>query len=320
MRWTAVFIVAVVLVSLAGEAAFPQAFDERAIRPGEGIGPLRLGMTMDQAAGLLGRRPDGESVEGALRVYRWNLEGGSHTGLSSVPVLSISVGADGTAEAVSTSSTAFNTPGGSGVGLSLAAFKQELGSAYRGYKDGAGNRYLRFDTAGLAVAYEIRGPGLTTVRSLTVFRPATAMPGPAPAILPGVGVGPVRLGMSAGEAIRAMGRPPQDRRPGRLVWVLEDKDPFGHDAWLSVLFDNRGAVDFIITDAVGHQTAQGNTPGTSIVELQAEFGGSFLSRALVIHGQTSFMGIWYDQHGIIGLYHPADPNKRIQLIAVYKRG
>jgi len=321
MRWTAVFVVlSVVLVSLAGKPAFPQAFDEKAVRPGEGIGPLRLGMTVDQVGALLGRPPDGESTEGSARVYRWNLDGGAHSGISSVPVLSITVGADGTAEAVSTTSTAFATPGGSGVGLSLRAFKEELGSTYRGYTDSAGARHLRFDTAGLDLTYDIRGAGLTTVRALNVFKPAAAMPGPAPSILPGVGIGPVRLGMSADEAIRAMGRPPHLRRPDVLIWVLDEKDTFGDNAWLWASLDNNGALGFIYTDALSYRTAQGNAPGIGILELQAEFGAAFLSRALVIPGQTAFMGIWYDPQGIVGLYHPADSNKRILLIAVYKRG
>ncbi|MBI3975565.1 MAG: hypothetical protein HY334_04155 [Armatimonadetes bacterium] len=117
MKWAAVLVVFLVL--LAGEPAFPQAFDEIAIRPGEGIGPFRLGMTVDQVGAVLGRRPDGEATDGNMKFYRWNLEGGAHTGISSVPVLTIGVGADGTAEALSTTSTAFATAGGSGVGLSL---------------------------------------------------------------------------------------------------------------------------------------------------------------------------------------------------------
>lgn len=321
MKWAAIgMTVLVSLVSLAGQPAFPQTFDEMAIRPGEGIGPVRLGMTLEQAAAVLGRAPDGESTDGSLKVYRWNLQGGGHNGLTAVPALSLSVAAGGSAEAVSTTSTAFTTPGGSAVGLSLTSFKEEFGAAYRGYKDGTGRRHLRFDTAGIAVTYDIRGPGQTTVHALTVFKPAAAMPGPAPMILAGVGVGPVRLGMSADDVVRAMGRGPQGRGNRVLVWVLEDKDPFGDRAWLSVFFDNRGVVDFIVTDAVVHATPQGNTPGTSMLDLQAEFGVAFRSQPFVIPGETSFMGIWYDQYGIIGLYHPADPNKRIQLIAVYKRG
>ncbi|MGH2452265.1 MAG: hypothetical protein ACRDF5_00655 [bacterium] len=320
MKWTAVVVVvSVFLVSVAGEPVFPQALTDLAIRPGEAIGPFRLGMTLDQAGGILGRGPDGEGTEGALRVYRWNLTGGSHTGSTAVPILSLGMGSNGTAEVVSTTSTAFTTPAGNSVGLSLNAFKQEFGAAFRGYKDGAGVRQLRFDTTGVAVSYDIRGPGQTTVRAFTVFKPASAMAEPGPVILPGAGVGPVRLGMSAEEAIRAVGRPPQQRRPGGLVWVLEDKDPFGERARLTVLFDNRGAVDIILTDATSHLTAQGSGPGISILELQAEFGAAFTSVPFVIPGQTSFLGIWYDQHGIVGLYHPADPNKRIVLLAVFKK-
>lgn len=320
MRGTAVFaVVLLLLMSLGGQPAFSQAFDEKGVRPGDSIGPLRLGMTVDQVGALLGRRPDGESTDGSLRTYRWNLDGGVHSGMSSVPVLSISVGADGTAEAISTTSTAFATPGGSGVGMSLKGFKDEFGAAYRGYKDSTGGRHLRFDTVGVDLTYDIRGAGLTTVRSLTVFKAVAAMPGPAPTILPGVGIGPIRLGMSADEATRAMGRSPQVRR-NLLIWVLDEKNPFGENAWLWASLDDRGAVWFIYTDALAYQTAQGNAPGISILELQAEFGASFLSRPLVIPGQTAFMGIWYDSQGVAGLYHPADSNKRILLIAVYKRG
>ncbi len=321
MRWTAVFVVlSVILVPLTGQPAFSQAFDEKAVRPGEAIGPLRLGMTVDQVGALLGRRPDGESTEGSLRVYRWNLDGSAHSGASAVPVLSFTIGADGTAEAVSTSSSAFATPGGSGVGMSLKAFKEELGPAYRGYKDGAGVRHLRFDTVGVDLAYDIRGAGLTTVRSISVFKPAAAMPAPGPTILPGVGIGPLRLGMSADEAIRAVGRSPQARRGDMLIWVLDERDVFGNNAWLWAWLDNKGAVDFIYTDAVSHRTAQGNAPGTGILELQAEFGAAFLSRPLVIPGQTAFMGIWYEAQGVVGLYHPGDADKRILFIAVFKRG
>jgi hypothetical protein len=86
------------------------------------------------------------------------------------------------------------------------------------------------------------------------------------------------------------------------------------------VLDNNGALGFIYTDALSYHTAQGNAPGIGILELQAEFGAAFLSRPLIIPGQTAFMGIWYDPQGIVRLYHPADSNKRILLIAVYKRG
>jgi hypothetical protein len=122
--------------------------------------------------------------------------------------------------------------------------------------------------------------------------------------------------MSAVEAIRAMGRPPQLRRPDVLIWVLGEKDTSGDNAWLWASLDNNGALGFIYSDALSYHTAQ----GIGILELQAEFGAAFLSRPLVIPGQTAFMGIWYDPQGIVGLYHPADSNKRILLIAVYKRG
>ncbi|MGH2627110.1 MAG: hypothetical protein ACRDHY_10715, partial [Anaerolineales bacterium] len=194
------------------------------------------------------------------------------------------------ADGVSTSSSAFATPGGSGVGMSLKAFKDELGSAYRGYKDSTGVRHLRFDTVGVDLSYDIRGAGLTTVRSLSVFKPAAAMPAPAPTILPGVGIGPLRLGMSAEEAIRAVGRSPQARRADMLIWVLDEKDVFGANAWLWAWLDNKGAVDFIYTDALSHQTAQGNAPGTGILEFAGRVRGGLPeparghSRADGVHG------------------------------------
>lgn len=317
-------ITLVLLLILASAPAFSQSFDDLSIRPGVGIGPVRVGMTLDQVTALLGRRYDAEGTEGDLKVYRWNLQGSQHTGVTAVPVLTVGVGASNTVETVGTTSTAFTMARGAGLGFSISTFKEDLQAPSRGFKDTAGVRHLYFDTAGIAVTYDIRAAGLTTTKSLMVFKAASAMPGPPPAILPGEGIGPVRLGMSTDDVIRSMGRAPSERQrlsngDDFLLWVTSDKDPFGHEAWLVVYVDPREGVDFISTDSVTHRTSQGNTPGTSILELQAEFGARFLTQTLAISG-TAFLGIWYDQHGITGLYLPIDSEKRIIRIAVFKKG
>ena len=201
MSRVAIVLAALLVLAVSGPA-FPQAFDDSAIRPGEGIGPVRLGITSDQVAGVLGRRADGEAAEGNLKVQRWTLQGAGHSGGAAGPLLAVGVNGDNTVEWITTTSTGFAAPGGSGVGFSLNAFKEEFRAPYRGYQDGAGVRHLRFDTTGIAVTYDIRAAGLTTVKSVTVFKPAAAMPGPDPAIVPGQSVGAVRLGMAADEAIR----------------------------------------------------------------------------------------------------------------------
>jgi len=323
MSRVAVLLVALLVLAVSGPA-FSQAFDDSAIRPGEAIGPFRLGATYDQVAGVFGRRADGEATEGNLKVYRWNLQGAGHSGTATAPALSVSVNGDNAVEMITTTSTGFATPGGSSVGLSLNAFKEEVRTPYRGYKDSAGVRHLRFDTAGLAVTYDIRGAGMTTVKSIAVFKPAAAMPGPAPAITPGVGIGAARLGMSTDEVIRAMGQAPARRgraADGRelLIFVLPEKDMFGDNAWVTVYVDRAGAY-LITTDAVNHFTAQGNNPGNGILELQAEFGVAFRSEALLTPWPWPLMGIWYEQHGIAGFYFPPDGEKRILWIGVYRRG
>ena len=73
MSRVAVLLVALLVLAVSGPA-FSQAFDDSAIRPGEAIGPFRLGATYDQVAGVFGRRADGEATEGNLKVYRWNLQ------------------------------------------------------------------------------------------------------------------------------------------------------------------------------------------------------------------------------------------------------
>lgn len=321
MKRIAVVLVALVVLAASGPA-FSQAFDNNAIRPGEAIGPFRLGATVDQIAGVFGRQADAEATEGALKVFRWNLQGPSHGGTSAAPVLSVGINGDNVAEMLSTTSTGFATPGGATVGLSLNAFKEELRAPYRGYKDSVGVRHVRFDTAGLAVTYDIRGAGATTVKSITVFKPTAEMPGPPPSILPGVGIGPVRLGMAADEAIRALGQAPWRRMPVSsggevLIFILTDKDTFGDNAWMTVWVRPPAGTYLITTDAVKHQTAQGNAPGIGILELQAEFGVAFRSLPLAL-GDFPFMGIWYEQYGIAGYYYPGDGAKRILWIGVFK--
>jgi len=66
MSRVAIVLAALLVLAVSGPA-FPQAFDDSAIRPGEGIGPVRLGITSDQVAGVLGRRADGEAAEGNLK-------------------------------------------------------------------------------------------------------------------------------------------------------------------------------------------------------------------------------------------------------------
>src|SRR3989304_934820 len=201
MSRVAVLLVALLVLAVSGPA-FSQAFDDSAIRPGEAIGPFRLGATYDQVTGVFGRRAGGEGT--------------------------------------------------------------------RGDPKGA-----RGDTGG----------GGATVKPIAVFNPAAAMPGPAPAITPGVGIGAARLGMSTDEVIRAMGQAPGRRgraADGRelLIFVLPEKDMFGDNAWVTVYVDRAGAY-LITTDSVNHFTAQGNNPGSGILELQAEFGGAFRREELL---------------------------------------
>src|SRR3972149_5631832 len=158
MSRVAVLLVTLLVLAVSGPA-FSQAFDDSAIRPGEAIGPFRLGTTYDQVAGVFGRRADGEATEGNLKVYRWNLQGGGHSGTATAPALSVSVNGDNAVEMITTTSTGFATPGGSSVGLSLNAFKEEVRTPYRGYKDSAGVRHLRFDTAGVGGGHATPGGG-----------------------------------------------------------------------------------------------------------------------------------------------------------------
>src|SRR3989304_3978511 len=134
MSRVAVLLVALLVLAVSGPA-FSQAFDDSAIRPGEAIGPFRLGATYDQVTGVFGRRADGEATEGNLKVYRWNLQGAGHSETATAPVLSISVNGDNAVEMITTTSTGFATPGGSSGGLSLTASKEEGRRASRGKRE-----------------------------------------------------------------------------------------------------------------------------------------------------------------------------------------
>ncbi len=317
MRRTAALLAFLLL--LASVPAYSQSFTDRTIRPGDSIGSVRLGMTLDDVIGILGRPADTEATEEALKFYRWNLEGDT-VAPGGASALAIALNGTNAVEQVTTSSPNFTMIGGAGPGISLEGFKRDLHAPYRGVKDGQGVRHVRFDTEGLDVAYEIRGPGVTTVTAVSVFKPAAAMPS-TPAILPGEAIGPVRLGMTVDEAIGAMGRPPQKREKSRgmeaLLWVLSDKDPLGDAAMLMVLTQPSGRVGAILTDAVGHTTAQGNGPGTSLLEFQAEFGPAF--RSQTANDSDLSVAVSYPQHGIIGFYPASDPQKRILIIAIIAR-
>src|SRR3972149_4232845 len=105
MSRVAVLLVALLVLAVSGPA-FSQAFDDSAIRPGEAIGPFRLGATYDQVAGVFGRRADGEATEGNLKVYRWNLQGAGHSGTATAPALSVSVNGDNAVEMITTPAAA----------------------------------------------------------------------------------------------------------------------------------------------------------------------------------------------------------------------
>ncbi len=123
MRRTATALVFLLL--LASVPAHSQSFTDRTIRPGDSIGSVRLGMTLDDVVGVLGRPADAEATEEPLKVYRWNLEGDT-AAPGGAPALAIALNGTNAVEQVTTSSPTFTMPGGAGPGISLEAFKREI--------------------------------------------------------------------------------------------------------------------------------------------------------------------------------------------------
>lgn len=124
---------------------------DRLITPGEGVGPARLGMSLDEIIALLGRRYDqtgSEASRGGETYYRWDFSELSGAIWVYMPAGSRSV------TWIDTSIPSFRTSGGNYVGSSVEAFKLELGSEYTIGQTANGSPTLTWRTLGISVVLD----------------------------------------------------------------------------------------------------------------------------------------------------------------------
>jgi hypothetical protein len=158
--------------------------------------------------------------------------------------------------------------------------------------------------------------------------PATVVtPSPTPAVaivsdhtvLPGDRVGPIWLGMSLTDAIRAMGRPYDDteRLPGRTsyVWDLDSRHYQGLAGRLPFIMawidDRELAISTIIVTATQFVTRGGNGVGNTVYAFVREFGPPTSMRRL--EGGTPH---WrFDHAGLSIVFQERD--RLVYMVAVY---
>ena len=100
---------------------------DRLIRPGEGLGPIRLGVSLDDVVGVLGRRHDQTGLardRGSETYHRWDFPE-----LSGAIWVYVSPQSR-TITGIETSIPSLRTTAGNSVGSSAEAFKLEFGAGY----------------------------------------------------------------------------------------------------------------------------------------------------------------------------------------------
>jgi len=250
--------------------------DEPAIRPGEGIAPLRLGEQLGEIGRALGRPFGKHDVGGCGGSYQWMYQE-SDTMLSAgedavvwTPIISGRQGDRADAITIEGERGKLTTAGGVGLGSSSHDVIAEFGPPSHERPDGDGTDML----------YESRGIQFLTrsdvVRAVTIFWPLLK----SLDVQPFSGIGPVSLGMEAPRAAEAMGRPNDLVTPsGREAWslpVAQGDARGGCDPYLA-LRTVSGKVQDVFTNAAGFRTPGGVQIGDSIDGLVKELGSGHAS-------------------------------------------
>ena len=251
----------------------PMQGDEAAVAPGVGIGPLRLGMSVDDAAPLFGRRFDREETGACATRFTWAFQqndtllvSGEEARLST-PLISQQSGTGIGEITISGSRGQHKTSGGVGLGSRTADVAAEFGPPSSTSSDGGGT-WQSYEQQGIRFLVSASDE---TVQAISIFWP---VPKNAE-IRPFDGVGPLSLGMEASRAAEVMGRPQDVVTPlGRLAWALPAIPAYARVScapFMAVQMES-GKVRDIFTTASGFRMAQGVQVGDSLDALVKELG------------------------------------------------
>ncbi|MBI3975808.1 MAG: trypsin-like peptidase domain-containing protein [Armatimonadetes bacterium] len=134
--------------SLVGAAALRA---DRLLSPGEGVGPVKLGMSLDDVIAVMGRRYDQTGTEasrGPETYYRWDFPE-----LSGAVWVYVPAGARAVTW-INTSIPSMRTSAGNSVGVSVDTFKVEFGSAYVTGQTPSGSPTLTWPSLGIAIVLD----------------------------------------------------------------------------------------------------------------------------------------------------------------------
>lgn len=307
-----------VLEAVQRALASPQVAPSRVVRPGDGIGPVSLQMTIEQANRAMGRPADEVSLtsDGNSTRYLWRLDGFSSPDFPPALFAFVPTNASRIV-GIGVTARELKTRNGNGVGDSPSAFASEFGSFSRSGATVTGNTFWDFDSRGLRIFYR-RLRDRDVVIQVDVY-PAR-MEGQAPpappspiaglrsdlSIRPGVGISLVRLGIGLSEVTRLMGRtwdrtgPEVTGRPSTFYeWSLRDFAGSGSESpylriWVS---NDRNTVHEVQTTAAEFRTPRGNGAGSPVDAFRAEFG---TPTRVEDRGTLTFMA--WDADGF-GLWH-----------------
>ncbi len=194
LRYTSLVLVPVALVLLAATPMIG-APDAYLITPGVGIGPIQIGMHIEQIVGILGT-PKSTSGQGRTIVYRWYEPSAARK-----EGLSVRTAKDGVAVTVSAQNDArYHTANGMHPGSTEADVNAAFGVPSRVEKDAAtGTETLWYHSEGIAFAIN-RNRSFrfyNQIFSIDVFRSGSSVtpgptprPGPPPGPTPPTGPGP----------------------------------------------------------------------------------------------------------------------------------
>lgn len=124
---------------------------DRLIRPGESVGPVRLGMSLDDVIALFGRRYDqtgSETSRGPETAYRWDFPDLS----GAIWVYTASGGR--TVTWIDTSISSLSTSAGNSMGSSVEAFRLEFGPGYATGQTANGSPTLTWRALGIWVVLD----------------------------------------------------------------------------------------------------------------------------------------------------------------------
>ncbi|HEX2711323.1 MAG TPA: hypothetical protein VHM88_03740, partial [Candidatus Acidoferrales bacterium] len=255
--------------------SIPVQGDEATVDPGAGIGPLKLGMYVDDAAKLFGRRFDGQQTGTCTAGSKWVFKQGDTLLVSGEEALlstAVVLQQSGTLVSMITISGPhgqYKTDVGVGLGSPGADVAAEFGPP-TGESSEGGGKWLSYEQQG--VRFLVSDPG-DVVQAVSIFWRAPKNT----EIRPFDGIGPLRLGMDIKTAHMAegMGRPHDVVTPlGRLAWAMPVTPRYTRVSctpYVAVRVGS-GKVRDIFTTASGFWTAQGVQVGDSVDALVKELG------------------------------------------------